>query len=122
MKDNLGIFCSTLCIIHCTLIPILAAMGIFGALSMALESPLIHAFLLIPVIFLAVSSLPKSKKVHGSLTPSLFAVLGIALMIITFFMPEEVELWLMLFAGLFVITAHLLNKYLLMSNTLLISQ
>lgn len=116
MKDNLGIFFSSLCIVHCLLVPLLAALGLLGAFTLDIESPVIHFSLLIPVIIFAASSLPASKKKHGSTTPTLLAFLGISLMLITFFMPEEIEVWLMTFAGITVIVAHLLNKHLLIAN------
>lgn len=122
MKDNLGIFFSSLCIVHCVLTPLLAAAGLLGALTLDIESPLIHLTLLLPIIFFAVTSLPASKKRHGSITPTLLAFLGVLLMLITFVMPEEIEVWLMLVASISVITAHLLNKHLLFSRALFLTK
>jgi 4-amino-4-deoxy-L-arabinose transferase-like glycosyltransferase len=119
MKDNLGIFFSALCIIHCLLMPILAAVGLISLVKFDIESPIIHITLLLPVIFFAVSSLPASKKMHESMTPSILAFLGISLMLVTLFLPEECELWVMLVAGTLVVTAHLLNKHLLFSQQLI---
>ncbi len=119
MKDNLGVFFSILCIIHCLLMPILAAVGLVSVVKFDIESPLIHISLLFPVIFFAVTSLPASKNMHGSTTPSILAFIGISLMLVIFFLPEEFELWVMLAAGTLVVTAHLLNKHLLFSQQLL---
>jgi hypothetical protein len=119
MKDNLGMFFSSLCIVHCVLTPLLAALGLLGTFALDVESPIIHFALISPVILFAISSLPASKKKHGSITPTLLAFLGISLMLITFFMPEEIELWLMLIASTAVISAHALNKHLLFSHQLL---
>jgi len=119
MKDNLGMFFSSLCIIHCVLTPLLAALGLLGSFTLDIESPFIHLALLLPVMLFAIWSLPASKKMHGSITPTLLAFLGISLMLITFFMPEEIELWLMLIASAAVISAHVLNKHLLFSRQIL---
>ena len=119
MKDNLGIFFSGLCIVHCIVTPLLAAAGLLGALTLDIESPVIHLSLLLPVIFFALTSFPVSKKRHGSIIPTLLACFGISLMVITLFMPEDLEIWLMLVAGTSVISAHLLNTHLLFSQQLL---
>jgi hypothetical protein len=96
--------------------PILAAIGLVSLVKFDIESAYIHIVLLLPVILFALSSLPAAKKMHGSITPSVIAFLGISFMLLTFFLPEAFEVWVMMIASILVITAHLLNKHLLFSQ------
>jgi hypothetical protein len=47
--------------------------------------------------------------------------MGISMMIVAFFTPEEAELWLMIIAALLVISGHVLNKHLLKQHQLLVT-
>ena len=118
MKDNLAIFCSGLCLVHCFTVPILLFLGLSGALFNWLEQEWIHQLLLVPVVILAVLSLPHSYKKHGSFTPVVLVTVGIIAMLSSWYLPESFELWLVIPSALLIIAAHGMNKWLLINGQL----
>jgi len=113
MKDNLAIFTSGLCLIHCLAAPLLLIIGLSGAAISWFEAEWVHQALLIPVIILAVLSLPYAYKQHGSAIPLILASIGILVMSSSFYLPESLELWLVIPSAFLIISAHSLNKKLL---------
>ena len=116
MKDNLAIFTSGLCLFHCLAAPLLLIAGLSGAFIGWFEAEWVHQALLIPVIILAVLSLPYAYKQHGSVIPLSLATIGILAMSSSFYMPESLELWLVIPSALLIISAHGLNKKLLATS------
>lgn len=112
MKDNIAIACSGLCLVHCLVTPILMSLALFGAVSSVLESPWIHLLMLIPVVILALLSLPFAYSLHGSYIPMILVVLGISALISTFFLPENYEFWITIPAAIFIMTGHFWNRQL----------
>jgi len=118
MKDNFAIFTSGLCFIHCLAAPLLLIAGLSGQSISWFEAEWIHQALLVPVIILAVLSLPYAYKQHGSLVPLLLASVGIIAMSSSFYLPESLELWLVIPSALLIISAHVMNKRLLATTLL----
>jgi hypothetical protein len=118
MKDNFAIFTSGLCLIHCLAAPLLLIAGLSGAFINWFEAEWIHQALLVPVVALAVLSLPHAYKQHGSLVPLLLAGVGIITMSSSFYLPESLELWLVIPSALLIISAHGMNKRLLASTAI----
>lgn len=110
MKDSLAMTCSGLCIGHCLLTPVLLAAGGFGFVGAFLGSELLHKVLLIPVLCLALSSLPFSFRRHLNWYPLVLGALGCALLIAGINAAEELELGLTLTGGALVIAAHFINR------------
>ncbi len=111
-KDYLGVFVSGLCLIHCIAGPLLLA---FGATSIGLtlfEDERIHLFLVVPIFFLAVWSIPKGTKAHHHPLPAIAGTAGI-ICLFAGLMLEELELILTVTATVLLIFAHLSNKWLL---------
>ncbi len=118
MKDNLAIFCSGLCLVHCFAGTILLVLGLSGTLLNWFEQEWIHQVLLIPVVILALLSLPHAYKTHGSFAPVILVTIGISAMLSSWYLPESFELWLVIPSALLIITAHGMNKWLLLNKRL----
>lgn len=116
MKDNIAIACSGLCLVHCLATPIIISLALFGAASSSFESPWVHLLLLIPVIILALLSLPFSYTQHGSYLPMILVSLGISALVSTFFLPEHYEFWITVPAALFIMSGHFWNRQLTTKN------
>lgn len=116
MKDNLAIFFSGMCLLHCLAFPILFVLGISGAMISWFEAEWIHRAFLVPVFLLAVISLPHAYKQHECVVPLLLGGLGIAITLSSFMLPESLELWLLVPSALLLISAHTVNKRLLMTR------
>lgn len=112
MKDNLGVLCSGLCLVHCVLVPVMMILGTVTILSVEW----IHYVILFLVIALAVFSLPASYNKHGSWYPIAFALAGLLILSSSLLIPESLEWMLTVPGSLLMIWAHLLNKWLLMNK------
>jgi hypothetical protein len=118
MKDNIAVVCSGFCLLHCLLLPVLLAMGVTGALASVMASEWFHILVLVPVITLALLSLPGAYFQHGSGLPMAFAGVGIGGLIGSLMVSEAYELWLTIPSALLVIWAHLWNRWLLIRQDL----
>lgn len=111
-SDKLGILTSCLCMIHCLSGPILLMLGITAAGQTLMNEEIIHIGLLVPILLIALLSLPSGYKKHRHPIPSLLAFLGIVCMI-SALLIENLELILTIMASCILITAHLSNLKLL---------
>lgn len=110
MKDAFAMACSGLCLCHCLLTPVLVAMGGLGMFAAALESEVIHQILLVPVVALALASLPFSFRHHLRWPPLWLGALGGAFLFASITVPESLKAVFAVLAGLLFISAHLLNR------------
>ena len=110
MKDDLAVACSGACMIHCLLTPIVIGFGTAGLLGEWLTSEWVHKVMIIPVILLAILSLPGAYRKHKNRWPLLLGGLGLSSMISALLGPESLEIWITLAGGLLLITAHLWNR------------
>lgn len=110
MKDNLAVACSGACMIHCLLTPIVIGFGAAGLLGEWLSSEWIHKFMLVPVVLLALLSLPSAYKQHKNSWPLWLGIIGIFTMVLALVGPEAMETWITLIGGMLLITAHLWNR------------
>lgn len=110
MKDDLAVVCSGACMVHCLLTPIVIGFGAAGLLGEWLASEWIHKVMLVPVVLLAILSLPRSYKKHQNHWPLMLGVIGISIMVSALLGPESLETWITLGGGAVLITAHLWNR------------
>lgn len=110
MKDDLAVVCSGACMVHCLLTPIVIGFGAAGLLGEWLASEWIHKVMLVPVVLLAILSLPGSYKKHQNHWPLMLGVIGISIMVSALLGPESLETWITLGGGAVLITAHLWNR------------
>ncbi|MEX1201485.1 MAG: MerC domain-containing protein [Methylophaga sp.] len=113
MKDKLAIVVSGTCLIHCILTPLVIGFGAMGMMGQWLGSEWIHKVLLIPVVGLALLSLPRSYRCHRKHWPLVMAMLAIATLLSTLVLPESLELLLSVPAALTLIMAHSWNHFLM---------
>ncbi len=113
-KDSWGIFCSGLCLLHCLATPLLIASGSLGALAILISSEWVHQLLLLPVFLFAAFSFPVAYKQHRHHMPGLFAVVGLAGLLIAITYGHELEALLTVIAASVLIFAHVWNRRLML--------
>lgn len=91
MKDDLAVVCSGACMVHCLLTPIVIGFGAAGLLGEWLASEWIHKVMLVPVVLLAILSLPGSYKKHQNHWPLMLGVIGISIMVSALLGPESLK-------------------------------
>jgi hypothetical protein len=109
MKDQLGIICSGLCIVHCVATPFILALGVSGLLATILTTELVHYILIVTVGILVLLTLPIAYKQNGVLSPVLTGLLGILFLIAALFLGEEKEVLLTIIGGSLLVIFHLWN-------------
>lgn len=115
MKDLLGALCSGLCILHCTALPAVIAAGIpLGALAL-FTGEQAHLALSVLMVLFALWAFPWGWRRHKRALPSVVAGFGVGLLVIAL-MFEAWEVYLATLAGLSMIAAHGLNRYLLVKG------
>lgn len=114
MKDIFGILCSMLCVLHCSLSPLLLVLGISAVGFSFLEQEWIHLALAAPMFLLAAISFPKSYQLHKHFLPLFMGFLGTALMVASIVGPHEYEGYFAVSAGFILIAAHFINRRLLL--------
>jgi len=113
MKDQLGSLCSFLCIVHCSLTPLLLFLGVAIIDITFLENEWIHKLIAIPMVILLLLSIPISIKIHGKYKPALIGFAGLFTLLCSLLAAEEIETYLTVTAGLLLMSAHLLNNKLI---------
>ena len=117
LKDSFGVICSSLCLVHCLflpmVLPMLLATGVLGTAGTLLASEQTHLMLLVPVVLLAVMSFPGGYRRHGSVLPSILALLGLTGLVLALVLGEASETWLTSIGAAMLIIAHLRNRKLL---------
>jgi hypothetical protein len=114
--DNWGVLLSSVCAVHCLLLPILMfafpAISVFFVGNESLWHQLILFFTLPAVAFALYSTL----KIHGQKKPLIYVSVGLAFVILgTFLVHEyighEAEPIFVVIGSLLMIRGHLLNKH-----------
>jgi|GEM_PF-569359 len=109
MKDQLGIVCSSLCIVHCVATPVILALGVSGLLASILTTEFVHYILLVPVALLILSTLPTAYKRYRILSLIFTGLLGMMFLIAALFLGEEKEALLTIIGGSLLVVFHLWN-------------
>lgn len=118
MKDLLGAICSSICIVHCLLTPILLLLGVSGVGIAFIESEWVHLVLAVPMVALAFWSIFLGWRAHRQSRPILFAGGGLILLFSSLVIGGQYETYLAVAAGLLLIFAHLFNLKLIKQSTL----
>ncbi len=124
MKDQLGVLCSGLCIIHCLATPIILGLGLSGALVSILTTELVHTFLILPVTLIVLLTLPSAYLNHKSVRLLITGLVGVLLLISALFLGEKNETLLTVMGGGTLVFFHLWNLRLLSKskNTIPVTQ
>lgn len=109
MKDKLGIFCSSLCIVHCIVTPFILALGLSGLLVKILTTEFVHYILIVPVALLILLTLPSAYTRHRSLGLIFTGLLGMMFLIAAPFLGAGKETLLTISGGSLLVVFHLSN-------------
>ena len=115
MKDQLGIVCSGLCIVHCVATPVILGLGISGVVASVLTTELFHLFLLFPIVLLMLLTVPKTYQRYGQIGLVMTATLGVMMLVSALFLSEDKETLFTVTGGSLLVIFHLWNmrlKYL----------
>lgn len=110
-SDVLGILASTACALHCSVLPVLLAMGGLGGFAWMEQTWVEILFLACAVVFAAWSILPAFLRDRSYYLPLIFMVLGLVLLMVgTLNHTHDGHIRLVsVFGGLALIIAHYLN-------------
>lgn len=106
MNDRLAIGVSAACMMHCLLTPFSIGLGVMGVMGEWLSSEWLHQLLLVPVVVLALVSLPAAYRAHRQHWPLVMAMVAIPAMLGALLLPESLALLVTLPAALLLIFAH----------------
>jgi hypothetical protein len=109
-KDSWGIFCSSLCLIHCVSTPFLVASGGLGILGVMMSSEWVHKLLLVFVILFMMLSFPSAYKRHRHYAPSLLGLSGLLGLIIAITLGHDFETVFTIIGSTLLTIAHLWNQ------------
>ncbi len=109
MLDRLGITATSLCALHCILLPvILPALPLFG-LSFLADHAWEHVFLLITGVLGSYAVLSGFKRYHRRLYPFYLLLVGIAVYWMKHDFSEEVQPYMIVIGASFIVAAHIIN-------------
>lgn len=109
MRDKAGIFFSGLCLCHCMLTPVILLLAGTGALTNAFASETTHQLLLIPVLFLALYSLPVAWYKSRNHNLLMLTLSGLAWLIAARFFHGHVEIILTALGSVSLIAGHIIS-------------
>ena len=112
--DNIGIFVSFLCIIHCMLLPIIISFLPLVGLSL-LENELAHKLLIYAALGIAILSFVPGYRIHKRKLVLLIASIGLLFMLVAVLYAGEAwgelaENSLVFIGGCILIVGHIYNK------------
>ncbi len=119
MKDLLGVLGSSLCVVHCLVVPAVIAAGLPLAGMAAVSGEKVHLALSLLVALLAVWAFPAGWFGHRQVLPGLLALFGMSFLVLTAFAAEAFEVYLAILAAFCLIAAHLMNRYFLVRKVIL---
>jgi hypothetical protein len=108
--DDLGIFASTLCLIHCLALPGLLAL--LPAILPDNSSSLFHVLMLVLIIPTTLYALWQGSRKHKIVYQSILAGIGLSFLVAEVLLHElhlSSSHWLAPFGGVMLISAHILN-------------
>lgn len=109
IRDKAGIFFSGLCLCHCLLTPVVLLLIGTGALATAFASETTHQILLIPVLFLALYSLPVAWYKSRNRALLILAITGLAWLIAARFFHGYLEVMLTTLGSVSLIAGHIIS-------------
>jgi hypothetical protein len=109
MLDRIGITATSLCALHCILLPVLLpALPLLG-LSFLADHAWEHTFLLITAILGSVALFSGFKKYHRRLYPFYLLFLGIGIYWIKHDFSEAVQPYFIFIGASLIVAAHIIN-------------
>jgi hypothetical protein len=109
MLDRIGITATSLCALHCILLPVLLpALPLLG-LSFLADHAWEHVFLLITAILGTVALFSGFKKYHRRLYPFYLLFLGIGIYWIKHDFSEAIQPYFIIIGASLIVAAHIIN-------------
>jgi len=107
--DRIGITATSLCALHCILLPVLLpALPLLG-LSFLADHAWEHVFLLITALLGTVALFSGFKKYHRKIYPFYLLFLGIFIYWIKHDFSEEIQPYFIVIGASLIVAAHLIN-------------
>jgi apolipoprotein N-acyltransferase len=107
--DRIGITATSLCALHCILLPVLLpALPLLG-LSFLADHAWEHVFLLITALLGSVALFSGFKKYHRRIYPFYLLFLGLGIYWIKHDFSESVQPYFIVLGASLIVTAHLIN-------------
>jgi hypothetical protein len=109
MLDRIGITATSLCALHCILLPVLLpALPLLG-LSFLADHAWEHVFLLITAILGTVALFSGFKKYHRRLYPFYLLFLGVGIYWIKHDFSEAIQPYFIIIGASLIVAAHIIN-------------
>ncbi|GAA5132275.1 MerC domain-containing protein [Thalassotalea piscium] len=109
MLDRIGITATSLCALHCILLPvILPALPLLGVSFLA-DHVWEHVFLIITAVLGSIAMLSGFKRYHRKLYPFYLLILGVIIYWQKHDFSEAVQPFIIALGALLIVTAHFLN-------------
>lgn len=109
MLDRLGITATSLCALHCILLPvILPALPLLG-LSFLADHAWEHIFLLATAVLGSIAMLSGFKRYHRKLYPFYLLIIGVCIYWVKHDFSEAMQPILIVVGASFMVAAHLIN-------------
>jgi hypothetical protein len=109
MLDRIGITATSLCALHCILLPVLLpALPLLG-LSFLADHAWEHVFLIITAILGTVALFSGFKKYHRRLYPFYLLFLGIGIYWIKHDFSEAIQPYFIIIGASLIVAAHIIN-------------
>ena len=110
MKDELGVFFSGLCVIHCFVVTLIILLGGVDYFTILVSTEyLVHPILLMIVVVIGMFSFPSAYKAHRNKLPIILGVVGSLILFFALFSSDIFETLFTVIGGITLINAHLWN-------------
>jgi len=107
--DRIGITATSLCALHCILLPVLLpALPLLG-LSFLADHEWEHVFLLVTALLGTVALFSGFKKYHRKIYPFYLLFLGIVIYWIKHDFSEDIQAYFIVIGASLIVAAHLIN-------------
>lgn len=109
MLDKIGITATSLCALHCILLPvILPALPLLG-LSFLADHEWEHVFLLITAVLGSIALLSGFKRYHRKLYPFYLLLIGVGIYWIKHDFAEDLQPYFIILGASLIVGAHMIN-------------
>ncbi|XQW84728.1 MerC domain-containing protein [Thalassotalea piscium] len=109
MLDRIGITATSLCALHCILLPVLLpALPLLGVGFLA-DHVWEHVFLVVTAILGSIAMLSGFKRYHRKLYPLYLLLLGVVIYWQKHDFSEAVQPYIIILGAFLIVTAHFLN-------------
>ncbi|WP_206486521.1 MerC domain-containing protein [Thalassotalea sp. G2M2-11] len=109
MLDRIGITATSLCALHCILLPILLpALPLLG-ISYLADHTWEHVFLIVTAILGAIAMFSGFKRYHKKMYPFYLLVIGVAVYWVKHDFSESVQPLFIIIGATLIVAAHVIN-------------